>query len=426
MGGIQDKKDDQKTVDKSENQKQDDTDKKSDEQDKKKDSDSTEQNKESEQNQNAEPETIESLKKSFESIREMLVLKQAQYSATTDTDEKTKLYSEFLLELDKANQQVAKIQKLALEKLKADPADESVLKTLIGLLVNHAQQDSSGDKALLLGDALIKAGVDTKYYDIALNAPRLSLFGKEVIQEIVVRDKEFRADDLPRVKISTTKGDFVVELFENEAPDTVGNFVSLIESGFYTNSPFHRVMEGFMAQGGQAAEGKEDIDYTIYCECDKLEARKHYPGCLSMAKTPMPNTGSSEFFILFSRRPGLDNQHTVFGRVIEGLDVYTQLSVNVQTDPVRRVEVPIEGAETDKILSMEVMRKRPHEYKPNKVSTDVPGEAPDDLTKANNKTSADDKKGDDKKGDDKKGDDKKGDDNEKQKDGGDPANLLSL
>ena len=65
-----------------------------------------------------------------------------------------------------------------------------------------------------------------------------------------LRDKESQADDLPRVRLSTTKGDVVVELFENQAPETVGNFVSLVEKGFYNGLTFHRVLTGFMAQGG--------------------------------------------------------------------------------------------------------------------------------------------------------------------------------
>ncbi|MHB8973102.1 MAG: peptidylprolyl isomerase [Pirellulaceae bacterium] len=179
-------------------------------------------------------------------------------------------------------------------------------------------------------------------------------------QEQELRQKEATADDLPRVKFTTNKGDIVLELFENEAPETVGNFVSLIEKGFYDGLTFHRVISGFMAQAGcPAGDGSGGPGYAIYDECAKPEARKHFRGSLSMAKTNAPNSGGSQFFVTFRPTPNLNGLHTVFGRVIEGMDV---------VDRIQRREPGKEGAaDPDTIVKAEVLRKRNHEYLPRKV-----------------------------------------------------------
>ncbi len=175
-----------------------------------------------------------------------------------------------------------------------------------------------------------------------------------------LRAKEAKADDLPRVKLTTTKGVIVVELFENEAPDTVGNFISLVKSGFYDNLTFHRVIAGFMAQGGcPEGDGTGGPGYSIYDECDKPGARKHFRGVLSMAKTNAPNSGGSQFFITFRPTPNLNGKHTVFGRVIEGMDVVAKLK---RRDPQAK-----DAPEPDRILKAEVIRDRGHEYLPKKV-----------------------------------------------------------
>ena len=122
--------------------------------------------------------------------------------------------------------------------------------------------------------------------------------------ESELREKEATANDLPRVKLTTTKGDVVIELFENEAPDTVGNFVNLVENGYYDGLSFHRVLSGFMAQGGcPVGDGSGGPGYKIYCECRKPEHRKHFAGSLSMAKTAARDTGGSQFFIALRALP---------------------------------------------------------------------------------------------------------------------------
>lgn len=176
------------------------------------------------------------------------------------------------------------------------------------------------------------------------------------------REQEFRAadakaDDLPRVSLETNKGTIVIELFENEAPNTVANFVSLVEKGFYNGLTFHRVLEDFMAQGGcPTGSGSGGPGYAIACECNAANARHHFPGTMSMAHSG-PNTGGSQFFLTFEATPHLDNRHTVFGRVIQGEDVLPKLQ---RIDPQRRQP----GVQPDKIVKATVIRKRDHKYEP--------------------------------------------------------------
>lgn len=184
-------------------------------------------------------------------------------------------------------------------------------------------------------------------------------------REQQLRAAEAEADDLPRVLLKTSRGDITLELFENEAPNTVKNFVTLVEQGAYDGTAFHRVLPNFMAQGGDPTTGgKPEPAYTIPCECYEPDARKHFRGSLSMAHRGR-NTANAGFFLTFLPTPHLDGKtfnpassndaHTVFGRVIEGLDVLAEIQrVNVHPAEVRTAEPP-----PDRILQAKVLRKRP-------------------------------------------------------------------
>jgi cyclophilin family peptidyl-prolyl cis-trans isomerase len=181
----------------------------------------------------------------------------------------------------------------------------------------------------------------------------------KITAELAKRQAEAAADDLPRVKLTTSAGDMVVELFENEAPNAVANFIALVEKGFYDGTPFHRVIGGFMAQGGDpTGTGTGGPGHAIACECDKPGARQHFLGSLSMAHAGK-NTGGSQFFLTFRPTEHLDGKHTVFGRVIEGLDVLPRIR-RTQDDEGRSVA----GVEPDRITKAVVVRKRNHPYEP--------------------------------------------------------------
>src|SRR5205814_10241645 len=118
-----------------------------------------------------------------------------------------------------------------------------------------------------------------KNLTIADQAGKLDAEGKRCLNELTIRAKEKAADDLPRVKLDTSKGTIVLELYENEAPQTVGNFVHLVETKKYDDTIFHRVLAGFMAQGGDPqGDGTGGPGYEIPCECYRDDHRVHFRG----------------------------------------------------------------------------------------------------------------------------------------------------
>ncbi len=187
----------------------------------------------------------------------------------------------------------------------------------------------------------------------------VTYYQKEWPREQKIRAAEAEADDLPRVLLVTNKGEIELELFENEAPNTVANFISLVEKGYYDGLTFHRVIPGFMAQGGcPDGSGSGGPGYQIPCECYQPDYRRHFRGTLSMAHAGR-DTGGSQFFITFTPTKHLDGRHTAFGRVICGMEVLSQIQRRDPRDP--------NAPPADKILKAEVTRKRDHPYVPKKV-----------------------------------------------------------
>ncbi|MGO8683551.1 MAG: peptidylprolyl isomerase [Thermoleophilia bacterium] len=134
--------------------------------------------------------------------------------------------------------------------------------------------------------------------------------------------------------VSTDLGDIVIELFADKAPVTVNNFVFLARDGFYDGVTFHRVIRGFMVQGGDpTGSGSGGPGYRFADEFHP-ELRHDRPGVLSMANAG-PGTNGSQFFITHVATPHLDDHHTVFGRVIEGMDVVHAIP---ERDPMRARE----------------------------------------------------------------------------------------
>lgn len=238
------------------------------------------------------------------------------------------------------------------------------------LLEHHCPEKQIYNAAAIAAYVLNDFEEAEKYFKLAREAGVLSDYGKELeptvaeykelwAKEKVIREAEAKADDLPRVKLTTTKGDIVLELFENEAPETVGNFISLVEQGFYNGLTFHRVLKNFMAQGGDPkGDGSGGPGYHIYCECYRPDYRRHFQGSLSMAHAGR-DTGGSQFFLTFRPTPHLNGKHTCFGRVIEGMDVLPKLQ--------RRDPTAANPPAPDSILKAEVLRKRDHAYQPHKV-----------------------------------------------------------
>ena len=137
--------------------------------------------------------------------------------------------------------------------------------------------------------------------------------------------------------LETSKGRMVVEFWDKEAPKTAANFRTLATKGFYNGTGFHRIIKGFMIQGGDPKSknpkapdlGTGDPGYKIQ---DEFNAKKHVKGVLSMANSGTPNSAGSQFFIMHGAAPYLDGKYTGFGRVIQGLDVLDAIA-NVRTVP---------------------------------------------------------------------------------------------
>ena len=118
----------------------------------------------------------------------------------------------------------------------------------------------------------------------------------------------------------TNKGTFEIELFEDKVPVTTKNFIDLVDKGFYNGLIFHRVIDGFMIQGGDPeGTGMGGPGYTIPDEFNK--DLRHDSECILSMANAGPNTGGSQFFITLAATPWLDGHHAVFGKVIEGMDV---------------------------------------------------------------------------------------------------------
>jgi cyclophilin family peptidyl-prolyl cis-trans isomerase len=201
----------------------------------------------------------------------------------------------------------------------------------------------------------------TVMHTISVCLSKLDEYSELWAKESAIRAAEAKANDLPRVKLTTTKGEITIELFENEAPQTVANFLTLVKQGFYDGSPFHRVLPEFMAQGGaKTDEGQGGPGYTIKCECYRPDYRRHFRGTLSMAHAGR-DTGNSQFFLTFVPTPHLNGLHTAFGRVIDGMEVLGDLQ---RRSPEHQQEAP----KADRILKAEVIRDRGHEYKFDKQS----------------------------------------------------------
>ena len=126
--------------------------------------------------------------------------------------------------------------------------------------------------------------------------------------------------------IRTNKGAFRIRLFADAAPKTVNNFVFLARDGFYNGVTFHRVIPNFVAQGGDpTGTGRGGPGYRFEDEV-RGNPHRHERGAVSMANAG-PNTNGSQFFIVYTPQPHLDGRHTVFGKVIEGMDVVDRLEV---------------------------------------------------------------------------------------------------
>jgi cyclophilin family peptidyl-prolyl cis-trans isomerase len=319
-------------------------------------------------------------------VAEMAVLRNEWKTAEADRRAEIRRTWNELAEKGEALR--ADLLRAAEEAFVAAPnADPQLSALLFDVLFDDVRSDDF-EEALRLGRLLIDHGAgDKRVYDLtgqaafatsefdlaetlfnrARDEKLLSQKGREYLAQLpkykeawtkeeALRQAEAGPDDLPRVLLRTNRGDIEIELFENEAPNTVANFVSLVEAGFYNGRTFHRVLPGFVAQGGcPQGDGRGGPGYTIACECYRPDHRLHFRGSLSMAHSGR-DTGGSQFFITFVPTGHLDGGHTVFGRVIRGFEVLAKLQRRDPDDPAPPAP--------DRIVKAEVVRKRDHAYEP--------------------------------------------------------------
>jgi cyclophilin family peptidyl-prolyl cis-trans isomerase len=171
----------------------------------------------------------------------------------------------------------------------------------------------------------------------------LKKIGAEIVDEPIQKDTQ-----MIKIKIETTMGDIYADLYPQEAPKTVDNFVKLANNGFYDGIIFHRVIPGFMIQTGDpTGTGRGGPGYTFK---DEFSPRlKHdKAGILSMANAG-PNTNGSQFFITLAPTAWLDNRHSIFGQVTQGMDVVDKIAAA----PRDRQDKPLEEVSMKKVVVIE-------------------------------------------------------------------------
>ena len=153
-------------------------------------------------------------------------------------------------------------------------------------------------------------------------------------------------------------GAMKIELYPEVAPNTVSNFVKYVESGFYTDKIFHRIIRGFMIQGGGSFDKLEPIKGEFTANGHKNDL-KHTKGVISMARTNNPNSATSQFFIMHKDSPHLDGQYAAFGKVIEGLEVVDKIA----TTQTNHMDMPLTPVVIESFTILEnTFNLKPVEY----------------------------------------------------------------
>jgi peptidylprolyl isomerase len=146
-----------------------------------------------------------------------------------------------------------------------------------------------------------------------------------------------------KIKLETTKGNIVIQLYDKQMPITTGNFKDLVNKEFYNGIIFHRVISGFMVQAGDPeGTGMGGPGYTIKDEYTKTDLDKNLRGTIAMAKSNAPNSAGSQFFINLVDNAFLDGKYSVFGKVISGMDVVDaigKVKTNADDKPLQDVKI---------------------------------------------------------------------------------------
>lgn len=248
--------------------------------------------------------------------------------------------------------------------LKALPEDENVQRTTARAAIRISKFDEAAKLAASVGTAFYQGlpPLDAAMFD---NLPDLQA---KYARELEFRTADAKADNLPQVRFETNHGEIVVELFVNQAPSTVANFLSLVEEKKYDGMTFNMVVKDMIALSGQLyRDGKfSPTPYRIVDECERDDARSHFFGTLSIARNDQPNSGYMHFYMCYLPMSQLDGRRTVFGRITSGFKAFEALSVtHVSNDD--STQTPLLDVRPDYIIKAEVIRKPEGEYKIKKT-----------------------------------------------------------
>jgi peptidyl-prolyl cis-trans isomerase B (cyclophilin B) len=172
-----------------------------------------------------------------------------------------------------------------------------------------------------------------------------------LVVPVVLAEEPTTGKQAPHVLLKTKFGEMEIVLFPDLAPKQVASFLKLTKSGFYNGTIFHRILPGFMIQGGDPLTkdpanrnrfGTGGPGYTVPAEFSKVA---HEKGILSAARTQDPNSAGSQFFIMVDKSPHLDGKYTVFGEIVKGVEVAETIVSqprDLKDNPVERIEMTIE------------------------------------------------------------------------------------
>lgn len=338
------------------------------------------------------------------------IYRRHQYRKTEDTNVLEKIGMEWVDQMAVVNKALNEWRRQAGIIYASDPDKYVAIgETLREMLVNDCDVDKFDGwldpaKALVTAgkldnpDVLLKAGMigyANNDFDFARECwtklksqNLLPAFGEAALAELEQsaikwqRELEFRKrdeakDDNPRVEMITTKGRIIMELYEDDAPEAVNNFVYLVEKGYYNRKPMFRVVQHLCAQTGcEKGDGSGSAGYTIAGEVNLPNHRDHFRGSLAVALGTNqltgrldPDSGGSQFYFTFMPLPHLDGKHTVFGRVIDGMECVNLFRVMDLSIEEQRKE---QSNRPDVVVSAKVIRKRSHDYRPTPVTGKLP------------------------------------------------------
>lgn len=217
----------------------------------------------------------------------------------------------------------------------------------------------------VFSEAMVAGEPLTKEQEAAFDACQKFRAKLEAEQAALLMDQD---SDLPQIEFQTSKGKIVVELFEDNAPNTVNNIVFLVEQGFFKNRLFYELSESMAVTGSPTNDAFGQVGYWIKSEHDRPNRRPHLRGYLTMLVDVEAELASSQFAFVTRPRPDLDDQlNTVFGRVIEGDVVLDNLErAGTKWQEMIKAQDSLIGP-PDQIIAARVIRKRAKEYVPERV-----------------------------------------------------------